>query len=320
MEVAVSDDPMIDPMDLQARLAEDVSVTAADTGTEAATIEAASDAHAFVADVSTPVTADVLAACEDLEIVARAGVGIDNVDVAAAAEHGVVVTNVPEYCTDEVATHTVSMLLACLRKLSAYDTEVKSGGWDWRAGGETHRLSELTLGFVSYGPIARRVRAQTVGFDIEYVAYDPYVDPEEMADAGVEQVTLDELLDRTDLVSVNAPLTDETRNMFDADAFEQLPDHAVVVNTGRGGVIDEAALAEALDSEAIAGAGLDVFSEEPPEESPLFERDDAILSPHAAWYSEEARADLHETVATNVRAALNGEAPPDRIDPELDWV
>ena len=320
MEVAVSDDPMIDAMDLQARLGDTVSVTAADTSTETATIEAASDAHALVVDVSTPVTAEVLAACENLEIVARAGVGIDNVDVQAAAEHDVVVSNVPDYCTDEVATHTVSLLLACLRKLRSYDDEVKRGGWDWRAGGETHRLSELTLGFVSYGPIARRVRALTAGFDVEYVGYDPYVDAADMADAGVEQVGFEELLDRAELVSVNAPLTDETRNMFDADALDRLADHAIVVNTGRGGVIDEAALARALDRGAIAGAGLDVFSQEPPAENPLFERENAILTPHAAWYSEEARADLHETVAANVRAAFDGETPPDRIDPALDWV
>ncbi|QLH84693.1 C-terminal binding protein [Halosimplex pelagicum] len=320
MEVVASDDPMIDAELLGQHLGGDVTVTVAETGSEDAVREAASDAEALVANVSTPVTAEVLDACEDLRIVARAGVGIDTVDVGAAAERDVVVTNVPEYCTDEVATHTVALLLAALRSLGRYDRDVKAGGWDWRAGGEIHRLSGLTLGFVSYGPIARRVRELVDGFGVDLVAYDPYVDAEEMAADGVEKVDFEALLDRTELLSVNAPLTEETRDMVDRSAFERLADHAVVVNTGRGGVVDEAALADALAAGEISAAGLDVFAEEPPAGSPLFDRDDAILTPHAAWYSEEARADLHETVAANVRAALAGERPPDRIDPDLDWV
>ncbi|WP_436931336.1 C-terminal binding protein [Halosimplex halobium] len=320
MEVVASDDPMIDAGLLAEELGEDVTVTVAETGTEEAVREAAADAEALVANVSTPVTADVLDACPDLRIVARAGVGIDTVDVEAAAERDVVVTNVPEYCTEEVATHTVALALAALRSLGRYDRDVKAGGWDWRAGGEIHRLSGLTFGFVSYGPIARRVRELAEGFGAEFVAYDPYVDAAEMAEDGVEKVDFEELLDRTALLSVNAPLTEETRDMVDGAAFERLADHAVVVNTGRGGVVDEGALADALERGEVAAAGLDVFAEEPPEDSPLFDRDDAVLTPHAAWYSEEARADLHETVAANVRAALAGEAPPDRIDPDLDWV
>ncbi|QLH79709.1 C-terminal binding protein [Halosimplex rubrum] len=320
MEAVASDDPMIDAELLGERLGPDATVTVAETDTVDAVREAAADADALVADVSTPVTAEVLDACPDLRIVARAGVGVDTIDVGAAAERDVVVTNVPEYCTEEVATHTVALLLACLRSLGRYDRDVKTGGWDWRAGGEIHRLSGLTLGFVSYGPIARRVRELVAGFGVDAVAYDPYVDAEEMAADEVEKVDFDQLLDRTDLLSVNAPLTEETRDAVDAAAFERLVDHAVVVNTGRGGVVDEAALADALEAGEVAAAGLDVFAEEPPEGSPLFDRDDAILTPHAAWYSEEARADLHETVAANVRAALADETPPDRIDPELDWV
>lgn len=320
MEVVASDDPMIDAELLAEHLGPDTTLTVAETGTEDAVREAVSEADALVANVSTPVTAGVLDACPDLRIVARAGVGIDTIDVDAAAERDVVVTNVPEYCTEEVATHTVALALASLRSLGRYDRDVKTGGWDWRAGGEIRRLSGLTFGFVSYGPIARRVRELVDGFGVDPVAYDPYVDADEMADDGVEKVDFEALLDRTDLLSVNAPLTEETRGMVDAAAFERLADHAVVVNTGRGGVVDEAALAAALEAGEISGAGMDVFAEEPPEGSPLFERDDAILTPHSAWYSEEARADLHETVAANVRAALAGERPPDRIDPELGWV
>jgi D-3-phosphoglycerate dehydrogenase len=273
MEVVASDDPMIDAARLREELGADVTVRTADTGDEDAAIAAAQDADALVVDVSTPVTATVLAACSDLRIVARAGVGVDNVDVAAAAERGIEVSNVPDYCTDEVATHTVSLLLACARRLGVYDRDVKAGEWDWTAAGGIHRLRGSTLGFVSFGPIARRVREQTGGFDLTCVAHDPYVDGEEMDAAGVEKVDFEALLDRADLVSVTAPLTDETRGMVDAAAFERLGDHAVVVNTGRGGVVDEAALADALERGEVAAAGLDVFAEEPPGDSPLFDRD-----------------------------------------------
>jgi len=320
MEVVASDDPMLDVARLSATLGEDVTVRSADTSSEAAVTEAAEGAAALVVNVSTPVTESVLEACPELRIVARAGVGVDSIDVAAAAERGVTVTNVPDYCTDEVATHTVALALACVRKLGPLDRDVKAGGWDWAVGGETHRLRGSTLGFVSFGPIARRVREQTAGFDFEYVAYDPYVEASEMTDLGVEKVGFDELLARTDIVSINAPLTPETRDMFDEAAFERLPDRAIVVNTGRGGVVDEAALADALDAGEVGAAGLDVFAEEPPGDSPLFDHDRAVLTPHSAWYSVEARTELADTVAENVRAAFDGETPPDRIDPDLDWV
>lgn len=320
MEVVASDDPMIDVETIAAELGPEVTVRSADTGSTDAIVAAAADADALVVDVNSPVTADVLAACEQLRIVARAGVGVDNVDVRAAADNDVVVTNAPGYCTDEVASHSVALLLACTRKLTHYDRDVRDGGWDWAVGGDAHRLPGSTLGFVSYGPIARRVRERIAGFDLEFVAYDPYVDADEMAADGVEKVDYDELLDRSELLSVNAPLTEETHHMVDADALARLPDHAVLVNTGRGGLIDEAALAEALDAGELGAAGLDVFEREPPEDTPLLDCENAILSPHAGWYSVEARRELNETVGANVGAALAGETPPDRIDPDLDWV
>jgi len=320
MEIVASDDPMIDVERIAGELGERASVRVAGMTSAGAAVDAARDAGGLVVGVRTPVTSEVLDACPDLEIVARAGVGIDNIDVHAAAEHGVVVTNVPDYCTDEVATHTVALALACTRSLGQYDRDVRAGGWDFRSGGEIHRLQGGTVGFLSFGPIARRVRDQLRGFDVTALAHDPYVDADEMAAHDVEKVSDDELLDRSAILSVNAPLTDETRHMVDADALARLPDHAVVVNTGRGGVIDEGALVAALDAGEIAGAGLDVFAEEPPTDSPLFDREDVLLSPHAAWYSVEARRDLNESVAANLRATIEGETPPDRIDPDLDWV
>ena len=317
--VVASDDPMIDVELLRAEL--DAEVVAADTTEEAAFREAATGADAVVVDVNTPVTAAVLDELDQLAIVARAGVGIDNIDVPAAARNGITVTNVPTYCTDEVATHTVTLLLDCIRDVAAYDRDVRAGNWGWDRGRAIHRLAGRTLGLVSYGPIARRTREQLRGFDLDVVAYDPYVDADEMADDDVEKVDLDELYERADYVSLHAPLTEETEGMADADAFAAMQDHAVLVNTGRGGLVDERALADALERGEIAAAGLDVLRDEPPaEDNPLVGLDNCTVTPHAGWYSVEAREELNATVAENLRAVFAGETPPNRIDPETDWL
>jgi len=317
--VVASDDPMIDAGRLREQLDADVTVAATDS--EAALVDAAAGADGLVVDVNTPVGAAVFDRLDDLRVVSRAGVGIENIDVAAATEYGVTVTNAPDYCTREVATHTVTLLLDCARSVAAYDRDTRAGNWGWERGRRVHRLRGRTLGLVSFGPIARRVREQVRGFDIDVVAYDPYVDAEAMADADVEKVTLETLYAQADFVSLHAPLTDGTRGLVDADALDAMRDHAVLVNTGRGGLVDEAALADALAEETIAAAGLDVLGTEPPApDHPLVELDNCVVTPHAAWYSAEARAELNATVAANVRAALAGETPPDAIDPETDWL
>ncbi|MBO4247204.1 C-terminal binding protein [Halomicrobium sp. IBSBa] len=319
-EILVSDDPMLDP-DVIAGALPDATIRTEPLPDERAIVAAGSDAAALVVDVNTPVPASVFEQLPALQIVARAGVGFENVDVKAAAEHDVVVTNVPEYCTDEVATHGLALLLDCVRKIAEYDRATAAGGWAWEEGRPVHRFPDTTLGLVSFGPIARRLRERVRGFDLDVIAYDPYVDSEEMAEAGVEQVSFEELLARADHVSLHAPLTDETEGLIDADALGAMQDHAIVVNTARGGLIDEAALADALADGEIGAAGLDVSRREPPaDDSPLRALDNCLLTPHAGWYSVEAREELNETVARNVAAALDGETPPNRIDPDLDWL
>jgi len=315
--VVTSDDPMIDAAALRDQV--DAEVVVAD-GTETLA-DAAVGADALVVDVNTPVDSPLLAALEDLQVVARAGVGIENIDVAAAADHGVAVTNAPDYCTREVATHTVTLLLDCARGVAAYDRDTRAGNWGWERGRPVHRLRGRTLGLVSFGPIARRVREQLRGFDIDVVAYDPYVDAETMADADVEKVDLEALYARADYVSLHAPVTDDTRGMVDADALAAMGEETVLVNTGRGALVDEDALADALAEGTIAAAGLDVLRTEPPEaDHPLLGLDNCVVTPHAAWYSVEARDELNATVADNVRAALDGETPPNYIDPETEWL
>ena len=316
--VVVTDDPMIDVPLLRDQLNAEVAVTSASSAVLA---DAATNADALVVDVNTPVTRAVFAAADTLKLVARAGVGINNIDVAAAADSGVAVANAPEYCTDEVATHTVALLLDCIRSVAAYDRESRAGNWGWERTRPVHRMRGRTLGLVSFSPIARRVRDQVRGFDVDVVAYDPYVDAEAMAEADVAKVSLDELYARADYVSLLAPETDETRGMIDGDALDRMQDHAVLINTGRGGLVEEVALTAALTDGTIAAAGLDVLREEPPpEDHRLLGLDNCIVTPHAAWYSVEARADLNATIAENVRVALAGETPPNYIDPDTDWL
>ncbi|PAU85194.1 3-phosphoglycerate dehydrogenase [Halorubrum salipaludis] len=321
--VVLSAFPMIDPETyrevLDAAVDEPVEVEVAELGSTEGLVAAAEGADAVVTDIDTPVTAEALDEL-DLRVVVRSAVGVDNVDVEAAAERGVTVTRVPDYCTEEVAAHSVSLLLACLRSLKSYDDDVAAGGWSWEVGRPVRRVSASTIGFVSFGPIARRAAEQLGGFDADLVAYDPFVEAAEMTEYGAEKVSFDELFDRADHVGVYAPLTDATRGIVDADALARLGEDSVVVNVGRGPVVDADALLDALESGAIKGAGLDVLAEEPPEDDPLVGRDDTIVTPHAAWYSEEARDDLNRSGAADVAAVLNGETPDGRVDPNADWL
>ncbi|EMA61481.1 C-terminal binding protein [Halorubrum lipolyticum] len=321
--VVLSAFPMIDPETyrevLDEAVDEPVEIEVAELGSTENLIEAAGGADAVVTDINTPVTAEALDAL-GLRVVVRSAVGVDNIDVEAAAAKGVTVTRVPDYCTDEVATHSVSLLLSCLRSLKRYDDDVTDGGWNWEAGRPIRRVSASTVGFVSFGPIAQRAAEQLSGFGADLVAYDPFVEADEMAEFGVEKAAFDELFDRADHVGVYAPLTDATRGMVDADALDRLDEDSVVVNVSRGPVVDADALLDALEAGAIKGAGLDVLAEEPPEDDPLVGRDDTVVTPHAAWYSEEARDDLNRSGAADVAAVLNGEIPEGRVDPEADWL
>ena len=318
--VVVNDDPMIRADSLRHVLGDDVTVEVADLQTTEDITETAADATALVVDVQTDVPAAVFEACENLEIVARAGVGVDGVDIPAAADHGVTVVNVPDYCREEVSTHAVSLLLASIRRLNVYDRSVKGGRWDWADGAPIHRLTGETVGFLSFGQLARATAEKLAGFNCDIVAADPYVEADEMAALGVEKVPLDELLETADHVSVHAPLTDDTRHLFDRDAFRKMSETAVLVNVGRGPIVKEDALVWALENDEIAAAGLDVLEDEPLTNPSLADRDDVILTPHTAFYSEESLTDLNEHIGHDILSVFDGEEPAGYIDPEADWL
>lgn len=320
--LVVSDDPMVRPETIAEALDPSVTIesVAIDSPDDIIDAVRTTDAVGLVVDVSSAVPASVFERCDTLEIVARAGVGVENIAVKAAAEHGVTVVNVPDYCMEEVSTHAVSMLLASLRRLKPYDRSVADGEWDWTVGVPIPRLADETIGFLSFGGLAKRTAEKLSGFDCELVAADPYVESEEMATYGVRKVSSEELPAVADHLSIHAPLTPATRGMIDRDTFERMSDTGVVVNVGRGGIIDETALVEALDAGEIAGAAVDVLESEPPETPTLAERDDVIVTPHAAFYSEASLTELNEHVGRDIAAVLAGERPDGYIDPDGEWL
>lgn len=315
--VIIGETPFVDVEAQRSKLEDrEVEVETRPLETDAAIEDAVADANALVVDVHTPVSADALAGADDLELIARAGTGYDNIDVAAATESGITVTNVPEYCMNEVATQAFGLLLACRRRIAEADREVRDGEWSWETDRPVRRVPGSTLGLVSFGSIARRLAEYVSGMDVDLVVYDPYVDAETVAAYGGRLVEFDELLETVDAVSVHPPLTPETRGMFGAEEFDRLADHAVIVNVARGGIVDEDALYDALTEGEIAAAGLDVLEEEPPDDTPLLGLDNVVITPHAGWYSKEARDDLNRTVARQIQQALAGERPDHAIDPD----
>jgi D-3-phosphoglycerate dehydrogenase len=292
----------------------DADVRVVEGGNESALVRAASrvEADAVVVDASTPV-GERLFVETPVRVVARAGVGVDNVDLEVAREYGIPVVHDPDYCTEEVATHALSLLLATWRKLGPYDDAVRAGEWSHAPGVPTTRLSDATLGFVSFGTAAQRLAELVGGFDLELLAYDPYVDNEEARTRGVERVELESVLQRSDLLAVVAPLTPATRGLLDREAFSLMKRSAVLVNVGRGGVVDSDALAAALEAGQIAGAGLDVLADEPPDALPS-RHPNVVYTPHVAWYSEAAIRECANTVATDVARVLTGGQPEHPVE------
>ncbi len=214
-------------------------------------------------------SAGLIAELKQCRIIARFGIGVDNVDIPAATKAGIVVTRVPDYCLDEVSDHTMALLLALVRKIPASNARTQAGRWEMRAVIPIHRLRGTVLGLVAFGQIPQLVAPKAQAFGIRVVTYDPYVSKQVAERAGVEQVEFDELLKISDYISIHTPLLPATHHLFNADVFRRMKPTAYLINTARGPIIDEAALADALDQGHLAGAALDVMEQEPPSGSPL---------------------------------------------------
>ena len=255
-----------------------------------------------------PVTKRIIDSAPNLKVVARYGIGVDNIDVTAATARGVVVTNVPDYCVDEVAEHALALLLACTRGVARYNQAIRMGHWSLAAVSPLFRIKGRVLGLVGFGRIGRRLLEKVRGLGLEVIVSDPHLDSGVAQALAVTCVDFETLLTRADLVSVHAPLTPETRHLFNESALRKMKPTAVLVNTSRGELVDTVALARALRERWITAAGLDVLPHEPPDpDDPLLSLENVVLTPHAAFYSEESLAALQERTAGTVAAVLRGE-------------
>lgn len=271
--------------------------------------ERLADADA-VLNLRYDIDADAIAEMDDCRVVARYGIGVDNVAVEAAADRGIPVTNVPDYCHEEVATHALSLMLSLGRGLKRYDASVAAGEWDRGAAVPLHRFSTRTVGVVGYGAIGREVGARAAALGADVVASDPFLDADDVADDPATLTSFEDLCARADVVTVHSPLTDDTRGLLDADAFARMDDAAVVINVARGPIVDVDDLHDAIEAGELGGAGLDVFPEEPPAaDHPLRDHPRVVTTPHVAWYSEESGEDRRRRAAGIVREALTGGDP-----------
>jgi D-3-phosphoglycerate dehydrogenase len=261
------------------------------------------------------VPSDVIAASGRVRIVSRLGIGLDNIDVAWCTQHGIPVTNVPDYCLIEVAEHALALLLAQARKVAFYHHNTKEGRYELQAGAALRRIEGQTLGIVGLGNIGRRLaeKAQGVGLKVIGTSRSQRDIP-----PGVEVVSLDKLLARSDYVSLHVPLTNETRNMLGAPQLARMKPTAYLINTARGGVIDHAALAGALDAGQLAGAALDVQETEPPDlAQPPYNHPRVIVTPHAAFVSLESLENLRSRAARQVGTRLTGGVPENVVNPQV---
>jgi D-3-phosphoglycerate dehydrogenase len=253
---------------------------------------------------------DLLRQLTRCKAIGRFGLGVDNIDIPAAAELGITVTYVPDYCMHEVSDHAMALLLGLARKIPLSNALVQAGRWDMPAVVPIHRLVGRVLGLVGFGNIPRALAPKAKAFGLRVVTHDPYVSQQALAAAGVEGVSFDRLLEISDFVSIHAPLMPATRGLFNAEVFLKMKTGALLINTARGPLVDEEALASALDSGRLGGAALDVVAVEPlPKDSRLIGRDNVILTPHTAFYSVEALNELQTKCAADVARVLSGEAP-----------
>jgi D-3-phosphoglycerate dehydrogenase len=282
--------------------------------TEAEVVASAADADALIIQYAR-ITGPVLDALPRVRALVRYGVGIDTLDIPAATERGVIVSNIPDYCMEEVSDHALALALACWRRITFYDRRIRQGTWSATEVSSMLRLRGRVMGVIGLGRIGATLARKAAGVGMTVWGYDPYPVP---VPPDVRKVGLHELLAGADIVSIHVPLTTETKHLIDEDALRRMRPTAFLVNTARGGVVDTAALRRALREGWIAGAGLDTLEEEPPAaDDPLLSLPNVTLAPHAAWYSDDAMVDLKRKTAEAAVAVLRAERPTSVVNPEV---
>ncbi len=274
--------------------------------TEDDVVKVAADADVVIAQWA-PVRGKALAAMTRCKGIVRYGIGLDNIDLVRAKELGIAVKNVPDYCLSEVADHTMALILSLQRQVCRVDDLVRQGTWKITPPLALPPLRHSTLGLIGFGRIAQLVAKRAASFDLTVIASDPFIPAEVFYEAGVTKVGVDELLSTSDIVSLQCPLTDETKHILNRDSLKRMKPLALVINTSRGGLIDTSALIEALKADTIAGAALDVFEQEPlPRESELYNLPNVIITSHNAWYSSASVGELQRKAALAALDLLKG--------------
>ncbi|MEW6009931.1 phosphoglycerate dehydrogenase [Methanobacterium alkalithermotolerans] len=289
-------------------LKEVAEVTVATSITPEELVEVIKEYDAIVVRSRTKVTREVIEAGSKLKVIARAGVGVDNVDVQAATEKGIMVINAPESTSITVAEHSMGLMMSLARKISIADKSVKSGQWE-KSKFMGIELNNKTLGIVGMGRIGSQVVIRAKAFNMEILVYDPYISKEAGAEMGVSVVDLETLLKESDVITIHVPLTPETRHLISTREMEIMKNTAFIINCARGGIVDEDALYYALKNDIIGGAALDVFESEPPQESPLLELDNLLATPHIGASTAEAQRDAALIVANEIITVFQGGSP-----------
>ena len=280
--------------------------------------EAISDADALIL-INRPLAEEHVEVMEKCKIILALEVGYDFIDVNAVTRRGIILSNVPAYCTDDVAVHTFTLLLAAHRKIKTLINETSGGGWNYNAGKPLYDIKGKVLGIIGLGRIGRALVQKAKGFDMEVISFDPYLSDDIFKLMGVKRCyELEELLSLSDFITLHVPLTDETYHMIGDKEFAIMKKEAIITNTCRGKVIDGKSLYNALINNVIAGAGVDVLEKEPPEkDNPLLSCENIIVTPHAAWYSEESMERLKNQGMDEVVRVLNGKRSRYIVNPEV---
>jgi len=278
---------------------------------EATLVELARDVDA-IATCWAKVTPAVIEAATKCQIVCRLGIGLDNIAIPTATARNIPVTNIPDYCVDEVADHAMGLALSIGRDIAFFHQRTKQGEYNLKAGPTMHRLEGRTFGLIGFGRIAQSLYRRASAFGMKVIATTPSGND---YGTGCEMVSLDEVLSRSNIISVHAPLTDESHHLLDADALAKTQPGVILVNTSRGPLIDPQALWDSIQSGHVAGAGLDVFDPEPPNlADPMYNDERVVVTPHAAFVSEESLIELRERVAHQVLDLLNGRTPENIVN------
>lgn len=301
-------------MEKKAFVAENVDLFISSCKNEEELIETVKDAHIIIFTFSK-ITANVINRLTNCKMVIRYGVGLENVDIKAATEKGIYVCNTRNYGTFAVAEHAFALLISVTRRIQLLDHNVRNNIWDMQSIPPVYSLQHKTLGITGFGNIGRYVCKMALAFDMKVIVYDPYIEQETVRKLSAEKVSFDDLIKNSDHITIHAPLTEETRHIFSKDVFGKMKNTSTLINTSRGGLVNQNDLIMALKSAQIAGAGIDVFENEPLDpHNELLTIKNVVLTPHVAWYTEDSIVNLHQEVIDEVIRVLHGNLPQNAVN------